>query len=398
MSFKISDKVTWVGKIDWQLRYFHGHEYSTHRGSSYNSYLIKDKKTVLLDTAWIPYDKEFVANLKKEIDLNEIDYIVSNHAEIDHSGSLPELMREIPNTPIYCTKNGVNVIKGHYHQDWNFVEVKTGDSLDLGENKLIFVEARMLHWPDTMFSYLTGEEILFSTDAFGQHFASELMYNDLVDQCELYQEAIKYYANILTPFSALVERKIDEVLKLELPVRMICPSHGVIWRDNPGQIIEKYLDWSRDYQENQISIIYDTMWESTKKMAEAIGKGIVEKDPDTRVKIFSLSLTDINDVLTEVFKSKAVLLGSPTINKGILSAAAAILELMAGMNFKKKKGAAFGSYGWSGESPKILSERLANAGFEIVTGPLKTSWVPDENAMENCKEFGRIFAEKVRQD
>ena len=396
MSFKISDKVTWVGKTDWQLRYFHGHEYSTHRGSSYNSYLVRDKKTVLIDTAWLPFDKEFVANLKKEIDLKEIDYIVSNHAEIDHSGALPELMKEIPDTPIYCTKNGINVIKGHYHRDWNFVEVKTGDSLDLGENKLIFIEARMLHWPDSMFSYLTGEEILFSNDAFGQHFASELMYNDLVDQCELFQEAIKYYANILTPFSILVERKIDEVLKLNFPIRMICPSHGIIWRDNPEQIIEKYLDWSRDYQEDQIAIVYDTMWESTKKMAEAIGKGIVKKDPNTRVKLFNLSITDINDVLTEVFKSKAILLGSPTINRGILSAVAGMLELTASMNFKKKKAAAFGSFGWSGESPKILSDKLAAAGFEIVADPLKASWIPDENALKNCMEFGQVFAEKVR--
>jgi anaerobic nitric oxide reductase flavorubredoxin len=265
MALQISNQVTWVGIIDWELRTFHGQEYSTHRGSSYNSYLIRDEKIVLIDTVWQPFAKEFVANLKKEINLEKIDYIVANHAEIDHSGALPELMREIPHTPIYCTSNGVKSLKGHYHKDWNLVPVKTGDTLDLGKNKLVFVEARMLHWPDSMFCYLTGEEILFSNDAFGQHYASKLMYNDLVDQCELYQEAIKYYANILTPFSPLVERKIEEVLDLNLPVRMICPSHGVIWRDNPAQIIHKYLAWARNYQENQITVLYDTMWNSTER-------------------------------------------------------------------------------------------------------------------------------------
>lgn len=395
MSFKISEQVTWVGKIDWELRTFHGQEYSTHRGSSYNSYLIQDEKTALIDTIWQPFAEEFVANLKKTIDLNKIDYIIANHAEIDHSGALPELMREIPNTPIYCTKNGVNSLKGHYHQNWNFVEVKTGDTLDLGKNKLVFVEARLLHWPDSMLSYLTGEEIIFSNDAFGQHYSSELMYNDLVDQGELFQEALKYYANILTPFSTLVERKIDEVLKLNLPVRLICPSHGVIWRDNPTQIIEKYLDWARGYQEDQVTILYDTMWNSTRKMAESIGRGISEASPGTAVKLYNLSLADKNDILTEIFKSKAILVGCPTVNKGLLSAAAGMLELIGGMSFKNKKAAAFGSYGWSGESPKILTEKLLAAGFQIIQDELRLTWVPDADGQEAARKFGREFAAKL---
>src|SRR5690554_1307910 len=210
MAHKMTDKVTWVGKIDWELRRFHGDEYSTHRGSSYNSYLIKDDKTVLIDTVWEPFAEEFVEKLKEEIDLNEIDYIIAQHAEIDHSGALPLLMKEIPDTPIYCTSNGAKILKAHFHRDWNFVEVKTGDTLDIGESTLTFVEARMLHWPDSMMTYMSGENILFSNDASGQHYASDLMYNDLVDQAELFQESIKYYANILTPFSALVTNKIKE--------------------------------------------------------------------------------------------------------------------------------------------------------------------------------------------
>ncbi|HHV18889.1 MAG TPA: MBL fold metallo-hydrolase, partial [Thermoanaerobacterales bacterium] len=265
MSFIINDNVTWVGKIDWELRTFHGEDLSTHRGSSYNSYLVRDEKVALIDTVWEPFAEEFVENLKKEIDLNQIDYIIINHGEIDHSGALPALMREIPDTPIYCTKNGIKSLKGHYHQDWNFVPVKTGDKLNLGKKELIFVEAPMLHWPDTMFSYLTGDNILFSNDAFGQHFASENMFNDLVDQAEVYQEAIKYYANILAPFSKLVAKKIEEVLSLSLPLEMICPSHGVIWRKDPLQIVKKYQEWAANYQENQITIIYDTMWNGTRR-------------------------------------------------------------------------------------------------------------------------------------
>lgn len=393
MAFKINDTVTWVGKIDWELRNFHGEEYSTHKGSSYNSYLIRDEKTVLIDTVWQPFSKEFIDNLKKEIDLNEIDYIVANHSEVDHSGALPELMKEIPNTPIYCTKNGAKLLKAHYHQDWNFVEVKTGDTLEIGKNKLIFVEARMLHWPDSMFTYLTGENILFSNDAFGQHYASELMYNDKVDSGELYQESIKYYANILTPFNALVIRKIEEVLSFNLPVDMICPSHGIIWRQNPLDIVNKYMEWAKNYKENQVTIIYDTMWNATRRMAETIAEGLKEVDKDVVIKIFNSSKSDKNDIIAEVFKSKAILVGSSTINRGILSSTAAILEMIKGLGFKDKKAAAFGSYGWSGESVKLITEELGEAGLEVMNDGIRELWNPDEMALDRCREFGQSIGE-----
>ena len=387
--FKISDTVSWVGKIDWELNRFHGDEYSTNKGSSYNSYLIRDEKTVLIDTVWAPFSSEFVTNLKKEIDLNKIDYIIMNHSEIDHSGALSELMQEIPSTPIYCTKNGAKIIKGHHHKDWNFIEVKTGDTLDIGKNKLIFVEARMLHWPDSMMTYMSGENILFSNDAFGQHYASELMYNDKVDNDELYNEAIKYYANILTPFSKFVVSKIDEVVALNIPIEMICPSHGVIWRDNPLQIITQYMEWAKSYQENQITIIYDTMWNGTRRMAEAIAEGIQTKDKDVNVKLYNCAKRDKNDIITEVFKSKMILVGSSTINNGILTAAAGIMEMIKGMKFTNKKAAAFGSYGWSGESVKIITELLKEAKFDVVNDGIKELWNPDEDALHRCREFGR---------
>ncbi|MBC8591014.1 anaerobic nitric oxide reductase flavorubredoxin [Wansuia hejianensis] len=395
MSFKMTDKVTWVGKIDWELRRFHGDEYSTDRGSSYNSYLIRDEKTVLIDTVWHPFAEEFVENLKKEIDLNEIDYIIAQHSEIDHSGALPLLMKEIPNTPIYCTENGAKILKGHFHEDWNFVTVKTGDTLNIGESTLTFVEARMLHWPDSMMTYMDSEAILFSNDAFGQHYASDLMYNDSVDQCELFEEAIKYYANILTPFSALVTNKIKEVLSLELPLNMIATSHGVIWRDNPAQIIEKYMEWADAYQENQITLVYDTMWNATRKMAEAIAKGIKSIDDTVTVKLFNAANTDKNDVITELFKSKAILFGSSTVNKGIMNATGGLLEMIKGIGFKKKKAAAFGSYGWSGESVKIIEEKLKDAKLDVMEGGPLVLWNPDEEGIKECIEFGKKFAQNL---
>ncbi|AWK50713.1 MBL fold hydrolase [Clostridium beijerinckii] len=395
MSFKINDTITWVGKIDWELKKFHGDEYSTHKGSSYNSYLIKDEKTVLIDTVWGPFTSEFITNLKKEVDIQKIDYIVMNHSEVDHSGALVELMREIPNTPIYCTKAGVRILKGYYHQDWNFVEVKTGDTLELGKHKLTFIEAAMLHWPDTMFTYLSEENILFSNDGFGQHYASEFMYNDKVDQAELYQEALKYYANILTPFSKQVLKKIEEILSLNLQIDMICPSHGIIWRDNPIQIVNKYLEWANEYQENQITIIYDSMWNATRRMAECIAEGITTNNKDVTVKVINSAKSDKNDIIVETFKSKIVLIGSSTINNGILSSTASIIEMIKGFKFKNKKGAAFGSYGWSGEAVKLLTEELEKAGIKTINSGIRELWNPDEEALNRCRDFGKSIVEEL---
>jgi len=392
MNIQVKNNVCWVGKVDWELRKFHGNEYSTYKGSTYNSYLIQEDKIALIDTVWAPFAKEFIANLTQEIDVKKIDYVIANHAEIDHSGALPELMSLIPDTPIYCTSNGVKSLKGHYHQDWNFQVVQTGDRLSLGKKELIFVEAPMLHWPDSMFCYLTEDHILFSNDAFGQHYASNLMFNDLVNQSELFEECLKYYANILTPFSKLVIKKIQEVLSLNLPVDMICTSHGVIWRDNPTQIVEKYLEWANKYQENQITILYDTMWNGTRTIAESIARGIKSIDTDVTIKLYNVSNSDKNDVITEVFKSKAILVGSPTINKGILSAIVCILEEMRGLGFREKKAASFGTYGWSGESVKMINEGLKTAGFEVIDEGIKVLWNPDEESIEKCIDYGKNLA------
>ena len=390
MSFKVTESVTWIGKVDWELRKFHGEELTTHKGSTYNSYLIRDEKNVIIDTAWRPFAREYIENLKEEIDLQKIDYIVANHAEIDHSGALPELLALIPDTPVYCTSAGIKSLRGHYHQDWNFKPVKTGDKLNIGSRELIFVEAKMLHWPDSMFCYLTKDDILFSNDAFGQHYATEYMFNDLVDQHELYHEALKYYANILTPFSKMVMAKIKEVVGLNLPVKMICPSHGVIWRKDPLQIVNKYMEWADSYQENQVTILYDTMWDGTRRAAEAIAAGIKDTNQSINIKLFNVARSDTNDIITEIFKSKGIVVGSPTINKGILHSIAALMEMLKGLSFQDKKAAAFGCYGWSGESVKLINSALENAGFDLINKEgLRMLWNPDSEAIKAAEELGQ---------
>lgn len=395
MGKKITDNVTWVGKVDWDLVHFHGDELSTFHGSSYNAYLIKDEKNVLIDTVWRPYDREFVKRLKEVIDLKDIDYIVMNHNEIDHSGALPELLREIPGTPIYCTKKGEAILRGHYHQDWNYVNVKTGDSLNIGKHTLTFIEAPMLHWPDTMFTYMSGDDILFSNDAFGQHYATESLFDTAANVNDVMYEAEKYYTNILNLYSPMVARKVKEVLGMNLPIKMIAPSHGVIWTKYIQQIIENYQKWSTPYQENQITIVYDTMWQSTRLMGEAIAEGIRRADPSVEVKLYNVAKEDKNDVLTQMFRSKAVLVGSPTINYGYSFAIAGILEMARGLKFKGKKAAAFGSYGWSGDAPKLITKHLQEAGFDVVNDGIKCLWVPDNKAIDECRDYGEQFCKKV---
>ena len=391
MRKQIKNNVSWVGKIDWDLQSFHGDDYSINHGSSQNAYLIEEEKTVLIDTVWLPHSTEFTDNLKNEIDLRKIDFIVMNHGEVDHSGSLPALMALLPNLPIYCTANAVKSLTGQYHHpEWNFKVVKTGDSVDIGNGKnLVFVEMRMLHWPDSMATYLTGDNILFSNDAFGQHFAVEELFNDKADQCTLWDEAIKYYANILNPFSPLVKKKIEDVLALNLPIDIIATSHGAIWRDKPAQIVEAYYKWAQDYQEDQVTILYDTMWEGTEQLASRISREVSLLSPETRVKQFCISKADKNDMMTQVFKSKAIAVGSPTVHQGILSSVSGWLEFLKELKFRGKKAAVFGCYGWSGEGNQVLRRLLKEAGFETVDAEIKCSWNPREEDLAKAKDVAK---------
>lgn len=397
MKRQIKNNVSWLGYIDWELKKFHGDDYSIMNGSSQNAYLIEEEKTVLIDTVWTPHSSEFIDNLKKEIDIKKIDYIIANHGEPDHSGALAALLDEIPDTPVYCTADAVKSLEGQYgNKGWNFHKVKTGDTLDIGNDKqLIFVEMRMLHWPDSMATYLTKDNILFSNDAFGQHFAVEELYNDKADQCLLMKEAMKYYTNILNPFSPLVLKKIEEIMKLKLPIDIIAPSHGVIWRENPMQIIEKYTEWASEYSEDQLTIIYDTMWDGTAKIAHKLAKEASVQNPDTVVKVFNVSKADKNEIMTEIFKSKAIAVGSPTVGGDILSAVTGLLAFIKSLKFKNKKAAAFGCYGWSGEGVKIIQQKLRDAGFDVIDDSINAYWNPNESDYEKtAKIIKQLLAEK----
>lgn len=393
MAIQVKNNITWVGQRDWEVRDFHGSEYKTHQGSSYNSYLIREGKNVLIDTVDHKFSREFVTNLEQEIDLTTLDYIIINHAEEDHAGALTELMSHIPNTPIYCTTNAIDSINGHHHHpEWNFHTVKTGDTLDIGNGKkLIFVETPMLHWPDSMMTYMTDDAVLFSNDAFGQHYCDEHLFNDEVDQIELYEQCARYYANILTPFSRLVTPKINEILGFNLPVDMIATSHGVVWRDNPTQIVEKYLEWAADYQEDRITIFYDTMSSNTRMMADAIAQGIHDTDPAVAVKIYNIARHDKNEILTQIFRSKGMLVGSSTMNNVMMPKIAGMLEELAGLRFRNKKASAFGSFGWTGGAVDRIQTRLMDAGFDIALS-LKIKWRPDASTLEECREHGRKIA------
>jgi len=387
MIVELKKNVYSVGVVDWELRQFHGHELSTHRGSSYNSYLIVDEKTVLVDTVWEPFKDRLIANIAEVVDPASLDIVVVNHSEPDHSGGLPEVMRRAPDALVVVSKRGRNSVPGHYHQDWNFHEVGTGDRLGIGENELVFVEAPMLHWPDSMFTYLTGKNILMPNDAFGQHYAAAFRFNDQVNQHDLYEEALKYYANILTPYSSKVRPKIEELLSLNLPVDMIAPSHGIIWRDNPTQIVTEYLEWADQKTEPRAVVLYDTMWHGTGRMAEAIGDGLA--DVGVQHKILNLAVTDRNDAIADVFESRTVIVGSSTVNNGILPTMAPIMEDLRRLGFKHKLSATFGSYGWSGEAPKIIHQRLEEAEFEMIADPVLCKWQPDVDVLNQCREHGR---------
>ena len=389
----LAEGVYWVGVVDWALRRFHGHELSTHRGSSYNSYLIVDEKIVLVDTVWGPFQEQLIENIREVVDPARIDIVVANHAEVDHSGGLPAVMRQVPKATVVVSQRGKESIEGHYHQPWNFKAVKTGEKIGIGKHELVFVEAPMLHWPDSMFTYLTGKNILMSNDAFGQHYATAFHFNDQVNQEELYEEAVKYYANILTPFSSLVSKKITEVLSLNLAVDMIAPSHGVIWRKDPLQIVKKYQEWSSQKPEKSAVIVYDTMWEGTRRMAETIGLGIAAEG--VQYKLFHTGVSDRNDVVTEIFKAKAVVVGSPTFNQGVLPTIRPILEDLRGLKLENKIGAAFGSYGWSGESVAILEEHLNRCKIPVVAEGVKAKWQPREADLVKCRELGQKVARAI---
>jgi flavorubredoxin len=385
---EIAKGIYWLGVVDWNVRDFHG--YSTYQGTTYNSFLIMDEKIVLIDTVKKEFSDELIAGISQLVDPKKIDYVISNHTEMDHSGSLPRVMHRIgEDKPLYCSKMGHKNLSLHFSNNWNYQPVENGGELSLGKRTLTFMETRMLHWPDSMFSYVNEDKILFSSDGFGQHYAGPERFDDQIGD-DIMPHAKKYFANILLPYSPLILKLVDKVTEMGLAIDMICPDHGVIWRKDPSKIINAYVEWSTQEPKRKAVVIYDTMWHSTEAMAEAIAAALGEEGVYARP--MHLRNCHRSDIITEVLDAGAVVIGSPTFNNGLFPTVGDFLTYMKGLKPKNKIAAAFGSYGWSGESVKLINKELEEMKFNVIDPGVRIQYVPEEKGLNACHELGRKIA------
>ncbi len=368
---QISDNIYWVGGVDWDLRDFHG--YVTRRGSSYNAYLIVDEKITLVDTVKHYLFDEMMARISRIVDPSKIDYVISNHVEMDHSGGLPELMKAAPNAVVVTSPNGEKGLRAHYKKDWNFRIVKSGDVLNIGRRNINFVLTPMIHWPDNMVSYVPEDRLLFSNDAFGQHIASSERLDHELPYDMVKEEAARYYANIVLPYSIQVQKALETVGGLDRGI--IAPSHGVVWKSHIKDILEEYGKWSANQTENKAVIVYDSMWESTGKIAYAVQSAFEDKGVTTRM--FNLKANHNSDIMTEVLNARYICVGSSTLNNNMLPTVASFLTYMKGLAPKNRVGLAFGSYGWGGQSIAQVEEVLKGCGFEMLES-IKYQYIPEE--------------------
>ncbi len=380
-----------VGAVDWNIRDFHG--YSTNAGTTYNAFLIIDEKIVLIDTVKKEFADQMLDNISQIVDPKKIDIVISNHTEMDHSGGLPRVMHRIgEDKPLYCSKMGMKNLSRHFPQKWNYHAVGNGEELSLGKRTLTFLETRMLHWPDSMFTYLKENKILFSSDGFGQHYAGPEKFDDEIGDA-IMPHAKKYFANILLLYSMKVLKLVETVTELGLKIDMICPDHGIVWRKNPDKIIEAYVKWSKQEPEKKALVVYDTMWHSTEAMAESIAEGIAEEGVE--VKPMHLRKWNRSDIMTEVIDAKAIIVGSPTLNNQLFPTVADMLTYMKGLKPKNKIGAAFGSYGWSGESVKLINKELEAMKFDIIDPGIKIQYVPDKKGKNACYGLGSKIGKAI---
>ncbi|MCX5708371.1 MAG: flavodoxin domain-containing protein [Candidatus Omnitrophica bacterium] len=391
---EIKKGIYWVGVVDWTVRSFHGHTYSTPRGTTYNAYLIVDDKIALVDTVFAAFGSEMMAKIRGIVDPAKIDYVIANHVETDHSGALPQLLKLCPKAKVFGTQKCQEGLYKYYYCDLNFQIVKTGDTLKLGKRTLTFIEAPMVHWPDSMFTYCREEELLLPNDAFGQHYASSQRFNDQVDNCELMDEAKKYYANILWPLGSMISRKIEEVLKLNLPVSMIAPSHGIIWRKDPLEIVKAYQGWARQETVAKVIVVYETMWNSTQKMARLITDELIAGGLE--VKLYDVNNADRTDIFKEMLDAKGFLFGSSTHDNNMLPNLAGFLALLKGFKAKGRVAGVFGSYGWAAGAVKEIEELLKAAGIEVAVNSCSAKFVPDDKESADCLRFAADFAAKVK--
>jgi flavorubredoxin len=390
MSTKLRENIDWVGYVDWTVRDFHS--YNTESGTTYNAYLVRDEKTALIDTVKAPYAQDLLRNVSALCPLEAVDYVVCNHAELDHSGALPEVISALPNAAVVCDKKCGEILGEHFDVSrWKIRIVGTGDEISLGRRTLKFIETPMVHWPESMFTYLPEEKLLFSMDAFGQHYASAERFDDQSPLSTLIEEAKTYYANIIMPFGKSVRACLERIK--DLPIEMIAPSHGVIWRKNVEKILAAYRRWMDCQSEAKVLVIFDTMWESTRKMAEAILEGATQ--PGVQTKLIHLRRTNLTRLAAEVLDAAAVAFGSSTLNNNMMPMAAAALCYLEGLRPRGKCGFAFGSYGWGKGVVEDVEEHLHKMGWEILCAPILAKYRPTPAILDQCRQAGKILAEKA---
>ncbi len=390
---QIKRDIHWVGVIDWSVRNFHGHTYTTGRGTTYNAYLIRDEKTALVDTVYGPFAPELIGNIRAAMDPAGIDYIIANHVETDHSGALPELLKLCPRAKVIGTQKCKEGLYKQYYCDMDFQVVKTGDKINLGKKTLTFIEAPMIHWPDSMFTYCPEEKLLMPNDAFGQHYADAKRFDDEVPESILMDEAEKYYANILWPLGSIILKKIEDVHKLNLPIDMIAPSHGIIWRKDPGKIINAYISWAKQETKPRVVVVYETMWGATERMARLMVKGLM--DAGVYVELFDVNRADRTDIVKEMLGAKGFMFGSSTHDNDMLPNIAGFLEFFKGLKPKNRLACAFGSFGWGGGAAAGIEKIIAEAGTAVAQPALACKYMPDKEEAGRCYEFGKSFGEKV---
>jgi len=388
---EVAKGIYWVGAMDWNIRDFHG--YSTKQGTTYNAFLIVDDKITLVDTVKKEFADELIERISQIVDPKKIDYVISNHTEMDHSGGLARIMHRIgEDKPVYCSKTGYKNLTKHFQQKWNYQPVEDGGQINLGKRTLVFMETRMLHWPDSMFTYAKEDKILFSSDAFGQHYAGLERFDDEIGDA-IMPHAKKYFANILMLYAPLILKLVEKVKSMELAINMILPDHGVMWRKDPMKIVKAYVEWSEQKPKRKALVIYDTMWHSTQKMAEAIVEALGREGVDA--KPMHLRTWHRSDILTEVLDAGAIIVGSPTLNNNIFPTVSDFLTYLKGLKPQNKVAAAFGSYGWSGEAVKIITKDLEEMKFKVVDPGVRVQYVPDKEALEACRELANKVAKEL---
>lgn len=394
---EIKKDIYWVGAVDYAGRDFHGYSRSP-MGTTYNAYVALDEKKVLFDTVKHDFTSTMLCRLAKLVDPAEIDYIVVNHVELDHAGALPELIKACRPEAVFCSPMGQKAIESHFKDcgEWPLKVVKTGDTISIGKRNIHFMETRMLHWPDSMFSYLPEDTLLICNDAFGQNIAGSERFADQIDR-ELLEHALEeYFYNIVLPYSPQVLKVLDQVEKLGLDIDMIAPDHGLIFRgrDEARFVLDKYGRLAEQKPQLRALIAYDTMWHSTEKMAYAISEGLSSEGIQNR--IMDLKNNHHSAVMTELARCGLVIVGSPTHNNGILPGVAGLLTYMKGLRPKNRIGGAFGSYGWSGESVKIISDWLQSMDMELPAEPCKSKYVPMHETLRECFEMGKLLAGELK--